>query len=448
MTNSENSYCSWCFVKTRHTLKKHNLLTRNIYICSKCNGRTVECRYCKNMARGGDKWDDECCAVHDGSIADFRTLKIPLSDITKLRRITKRSGKNMVKVGKIAGGVGAVAVVATGVGAVAAPAIGGAIGSLGGLSGAAATSHGLAVLGGGALSAGGLGMAGGTVAVALTVGSLGGVGGGILVNKYVGDIQGFDIKKRHAGKSDQPNIIFVNGFLNQNQSLIEGWKPTLQKHYPSSNWYEVDWESKKLRDLGALAAKSGSKKAFTKIFKEVAKKAKKQSPKKLGPLAVLSTLLDLGGNPFWVALHKAQQTGYLLADLIIRTGAEKRYVLMGHSLGARVCYFTLQALSKRKEGKRISEVHLLGGAVGSAKKDWYGLSSAVMGKIYNYYSLNDDILRILYSTSTLFQSAPIGRNKISIKNKTIRSYDVTKYVPGHTKYKTHLADYLKRGTST
>ena len=74
------------------------------------------------MARGGDKWDGECCAVHDGSIADFKTLNRSLSDITKIRLITKRSDKNMLKVGKIAGGVGAVALVATGVGA-AVPAI-------------------------------------------------------------------------------------------------------------------------------------------------------------------------------------------------------------------------------------------------------------------------------------------------------------------------------------
>ena len=443
MAITQLGFCSWCFERTRHTLKIYNTLRRNIYECGKCHQKTVECRYCKNMARGG-KWDDECCAVHDGSIADFKTLNKSLPDITKWRLLTKRSGKNMVKAGKVVGGIGAVALVATGVGAAVAPAIGGALGGLGGLSGAAATSHGLAVLGGGSLSAGGLGMAGGTAVVALTAGALGGVGGGILVNKYVGEIQGFDIKQRHKGKDAQPSVIFVNGFLNQNQSLIAGWKPTLTRHFPESNWYEIDWESKRLRDLGTLAAKTGANKAIKKMAVEAAKKASKQAAKKLGPLAVFAGILDIGGNPFWVAMSKAKQTGYLLADLILRTDPEKRYVLMGHSLGARVVYYTLQILAKRKEKNRIVEVHLLGGAVGSSKKDWYGFSPYVLGHINNYFSLNDSILKILYKTSTLFSSNPIGRNSIQIKTPTVRNLDVTNTVSGHSQYRAGLKNYLMR----
>lgn len=59
----------------------------------------------------------------------------------------------------------------------AAPAIGTAIGSAAGLTGAAATAHGLALLGGGTLASGGFGMAGGMWLVAgagATVGVLGG----------------------------------------------------------------------------------------------------------------------------------------------------------------------------------------------------------------------------------------------------------------------------------
>ena len=58
----------------------------------------------------------------------------------------------------------------------AAPAIGGALGAyLGGYSGAAASSYGLAFLGGGSLATGGLGMAGGTAVVSVVGGGLGGV---------------------------------------------------------------------------------------------------------------------------------------------------------------------------------------------------------------------------------------------------------------------------------
>lgn len=60
----------------------------------------------------------------------------------------------------------------------AAPAIGTAIGTSAGLTGAAATAHGLALLGGGSLAAGGAGMAGGMWLVAATGATVGVVGGG------------------------------------------------------------------------------------------------------------------------------------------------------------------------------------------------------------------------------------------------------------------------------
>lgn len=62
-------------------------------------------------------------------------------------------------------------------GGLAAPIIGGAIGAAMGLSGAAATSAGLAFLGGGAIAVGGAGMAGGTLAIIGGGAILGGVSG-------------------------------------------------------------------------------------------------------------------------------------------------------------------------------------------------------------------------------------------------------------------------------
>ena len=83
----------------------------------------------------------------------------------------------------IAGGknaVGAVlgAVVIAGGGYLAAPLIAGYLGGAAGLSGAAAVSHGLALLGGGSLAAGGAGMAGGMMLVTSAGAAVGGLGVG------------------------------------------------------------------------------------------------------------------------------------------------------------------------------------------------------------------------------------------------------------------------------
>lgn len=81
--------------------------------------------------------------------------------------------------------VGLAAAVAVGsAGYLAAPAIGTALGASAGLSGVAATSYGLALLGGGSLAAGGAGMAGGMWLVAGTgaaVGLVGGTGSALLL---------------------------------------------------------------------------------------------------------------------------------------------------------------------------------------------------------------------------------------------------------------------------
>jgi len=393
------------------------------------------------MARTGSKWDEELCAVHDGTIGSFDTLKIRLKSIDEWRNITKREAINIARVAKIGGGTVAVALAATGAGAFAAPAIGGAVGSLAGLSGAAATSHGLAVLGGGALAAGGFGMAGGTAVIAVGAGLLGGIGGGVLTNKYVGEIDGFDIFKRNDGSGTQ--VIFVNGFLSQGESLVQDWKPTLRKQFPNNKWYEVAWESKNLQDLGNIALQGPKGSTFRKAVEQAAKTATKEAPKKLAPLAWLSTILDIGGNPWFVALSKAQKTGQLLADLILRADGRARYVLFGHSLGARVLYYTLQALAEADVKRpRIREAHLLGGAVGRDKYDWIGVDSAVEKSIYNYYSKNDDVLRILYQVGTLFMYEPIGLGPIETRSKKIRNIDVTNLVGGHSQFKPLLPKYI------
>lgn len=70
------------------------------------------------------------------------------------------------------------AVVFGGLGVLAAPSIGSALGSAAGLSGAAATAHGLALLGGGSLAVGGAGMAGGMAVVTAAGVGIGTVTGG------------------------------------------------------------------------------------------------------------------------------------------------------------------------------------------------------------------------------------------------------------------------------
>jgi hypothetical protein len=106
-----------------------------------------------------------------------------VDDIKKARK-DALSAHHHVAWGQIAlWGLSSVVVLGVG-GWLAAPIIGTAIGSAAGLSGAAATAHGLAILGGGSLALGGAGMAGGmwlVTGVGAAVGLAGGGGGAALL---------------------------------------------------------------------------------------------------------------------------------------------------------------------------------------------------------------------------------------------------------------------------
>jgi len=139
---------------------------------------------------------------------------------------------------------------------------------------------------------------------------------------------------------------------------------------------------------------------------------------------------------------KASMTGILLADLLCRV-KNTEFILIGHSLGARVLYYTLNSLSTRSH-THVKDVYLLGGAVdGTNKEGWTKASEAVDGQIYNCYSSNDSVLKYLYSPANLWLSHPIGLGPISCPAPNICNVDVSKFVPGHMYYKVNLEAILK-----
>ena len=429
----EKGYCSSCFNHTKHKLVEQNYVRRNIYQCTNCQSKTLQCRACHNFTRSGEKWDDEFCAEHSGLIASFKALNKKLNSIDDYKKIFKRESINLKKVGTIAAvTVGSVAMV-TPLAFAAAPAIGGAIGTtVFGLSGAAASSAGLAAIGGGSLAVGGVGMAGGAAVIGAAGAALGGTLGGVVSNSYFSDVKDFGIIKIKSGHGTP--VLFINGFLTQKDEDTSDWEKQLRKLYPDNPWYHVTWESKRLLDLGTSVLGGSGKEAIRKAVEELAKKATKEGSKKLGPIGPVLAAFSIVNNPWSVALIKAEQTGVLLADILARTN--EKYILCGHSLGARVIYRTLDALSS-KENQFVLNAHLLGGAVGSDAESWYKVKKAVAGNIVNYRSNNDYVLFTMYKLGTFFLSNPIGRHRINVNG--IIDVDVSSTVNGHTEYKKNFS---------
>ncbi|MDQ3095173.1 MAG: TMCO4 family protein [Actinomycetota bacterium] len=319
----------------------------------------------------------------------------------------------------------------------AAPAIGGAIGAWGGLSGAAATSHGLAFLGGGALAAGGFGMTGGTIVVAAGGAAIGSAAGASVATSYVRSDKSFGFDKVADG--DETTVIFANGFLSEGQKGWGTWERVIGERYPNATVYRLTWGAKELKALGVLAGQQFGAAAARAAVEGLASQASKGAGRFLGPLSGVFVAAGVAKNPWHVARTRATMTGSVLADAIVRADLPS-VVLVGFSLGARVIVAAAESLATRHgEAPRIETMHLLGAAVGT-RRDWRAIETAVSGTVWNYWSKNDFILKYLYKTAEVGQKA-VGFEGIPTRSPRIKNVNVSRLVPSHM---THVKNVTLR----
>lgn len=202
-TTTRAGWCSACLTRSEHRKLEQGLGKVPAYLCTACGSPTLACAAprCPHMAiRGfGPVRIPRYCAEHGHDIPGFEKAKAKIGPLENYRDFLTYDRRNLAVASKVATVViAAGAVVGTG-GLLAAPAIGGAVGTLvGGYTGAVATSYGLALLGGGSLAAGGLGMAGGTAVVAAMGSVLGGGLGALVTTAYIGADKSFRIDKLAA----------------------------------------------------------------------------------------------------------------------------------------------------------------------------------------------------------------------------------------------------------
>lgn len=439
----EHGWCSSCFFKTGHRKSNRPAGQLPVYVCQGCGSPTLPCVAvgCINMAvrdRGAIRVP-QFCAEHRRDIPGFEKAQGTIGELHDYEEFLKYEKPDLDKASKIAVG-GALAVgVAIPLALLAAPAVGGAIGSLGvfgGYSGAAATSHGLALLGGGSLAAGGLGMAGGTAVVTAVGAAVGGALGASVANAYLREDKSFRIELLRPGKGGVP-VLVANGFLTDGKGdKWGGWKKIVSDRYPDSPVYRVWWGSKELRDFGILGANAMGKAGGTVAVKAAAAAGTKAGAKFLGNVigpAMLAT--DLAKNPWHVAKGRADKTGVIVGDLLARTEAES-YVLIGHSLGARVMVVAAETLGTKPGGPRIQAAHLLGAAIG-AKGNWDSLTAAVDEVAYGYHSSADAVLKYVYRTAQAGELAA-GFGGFTPVSSKLQNIDVTETVKTHFNYLEHV----------
>lgn len=428
------AWCSSCFARSEHMEILVPQGTLDSYLCVDCGSPTLTCFApgCQNMAtRGTGKFGiRRYCAEHRHEIPGFAKAEETiesLDDWADLFTYEKRNlaaGAKKSMVGLL--GVGALA---TG-GLLAAPALGGAVGVLvGGYSGAAATSYGLALLGGGSVAAGGLGMVGGTAVVTVAGGSLGGALGLAVADAYVGTDKSFRIEKLRGGTGDP--VVLANGFTSDKRDTWPRWKDLLDPRFADAPVYRVHWGAKELRDLAVFAGGRAGFEGGVRGVVKVAGRAAKAARGLVAPVQAAVAAADVAKNPWHTAKNRADMTGVVLASILTRV-AGGQFILVGHSLGARVMVRAAQALGMRGGVPRIAEMHVLGAAVG-ARENWTTLESSVTGEIHGYRSTRDPVLRWLYTIAQL-GSEPAGRRGFIGATTQVVDHDLSRRVKNHGDY--------------
>ncbi|WP_199424361.1 DUF726 domain-containing protein [Actinotalea solisilvae] len=432
-------WCSGCFAKTKHRHVRGADRPRRTYLCQECGTPTVDCAVlgCSHHAviRRRTPVTLSYCAEHRHEIPGFAKLDATIPTLGDYAGFLEHDARNAVRITKVAGGMIAAAAVVAPVALLAAPALGAALGSSvvgGSLTGAAATSHGLAMLGGGAVASGGLGMAGGVTVVTATGTALGGALGAVTASAYTAADRSFAIERVRDGAGTP--VVFASGFLTEGLARWDDWRRLVDSRYPDAPVYQVHWGAKELRDLALLAGSAAGKVAVHSLLAQGARRGSKAFG--FPGLGWVLAAQELAANPWTVAKVRAGMTGAALAELIART-TEGPFVLMGHSLGARVMVTAAQTLGTRQGSPRVESMHLLGAAVDRVG-DWRSLETAVSGTVWNYWSAEDSVLRWVYKTAEAGKSA-VGHQGFGSKLPRIKDRNVSRTVSGHTRYVSGVA---------
>jgi pimeloyl-ACP methyl ester carboxylesterase len=431
-TEMTAGFCSGCLESSDHR-KVTRRMVPVAYLCTSCGAATTTCAVpgCEHLARRSSRQVGlaRYCAEHRHEIPSFERLDTLLPTIDQYESWLEFDSRNAKRIATIAAGALGGALLIGPAFLAAAPAIGGSIGAWSGLSGAAATSHGLAVLGGGAISAGGFGVAGGTAVVTAVGASLGTGLGASVTSAYVGDDDSFGIDLVAPGQGAP--VIFSSGFLTQDEDGWGRWEGIIRARYPDRPVYRVRWGAKELKNLRGLVIRGSSGGTTLSVIARTAAHATRKAASRFGVLGGLITSYELAKNPWSVARTRAEMTGAVLADLIARTETEQ-FVLVGHSLGARVMMETTRTLATKDGPPRLEDVHLLGAAI-DCDLDVRSLETAVSGTIYNYWSKNDAVLTRGYRSIQRGEHAA-GAAGFALRSTALKNRNVSRLVKDHSAY--------------
>lgn len=156
------------------------------------------------------------------------------------------------------------------------------------------------------------------------------------------------------------------------------------------------------------------------------------------PILVLTKLGYLIDNPWSNAMDRAKAAGAVLADVLIRRHLGVRPItLIGFSLGARVIFYCLLELARKKAFGIVQDVFILGATFTATRSAWLQARSVVSGRFVNGFARNDWVLNYLFrATNAGLQNIAGLRPVLNIPG--LENVDVTDKIAGHMSYRAFM----------
>jgi hypothetical protein len=225
----------------------------------------------------------------------------------------------------------------------------------------------------------------------------------------------------------EPTVCVINGFMSESGSNVDDWLSIADVLYPHNKVIHFDWPAGNMKNMLLNEGVS-----FVDESGMVAKLGVAGRLAKSHPVSVAaSVVLDKVAGRWQQSLKNAEKAGEYLASYIDNSCSS--FVLMGHSLGARVSYYSLDNLTRSGS---VESAVLFGGAITHVGNWQEILNRHPSLWVCNNYSHNDSVLKFLYKAGTLFTNRPIGLERIAAEHPHLYNFNTSEYVSGHTAYKT------------
>ncbi|XP_077535675.1 transmembrane and coiled-coil domain-containing protein 4-like isoform X1 [Haemaphysalis longicornis] len=316
---------------------------------------------------------------------------------------------------------------------------GAVIGLTGGLAAPLVAAGAGAIIGGAGAAA--LGSATGIAVIGSLIGIAGAGLTGYKMKKRVGEIEEFAFDTLTEGRGLHITLA-ISGWLSDEDpgALKRPWRTLLN----SREQYVLRYESSYLLELGH---------AIDYLFSFAVSMAAQEALKYTilsGLITAITwpaTLVMVAGvidNPWGVCNRRSAEVGRHLAEILLARQQGKRPVtLVGFSLGARVIFYCLKEMAKRKGCEGIIEdAVLLGAPVPAHREEWRPLARVVGGRIVNGYCRGDWLLKFLHRTSSATLKIA-GLQAIRWNDRRMFNVDLSDVVSGHTDYVKKMDIILK-----